>query len=68
MSYIEQTGVKGYNTPVYSIQELNLTQLKMLKEGIDRMKIEIVNAENTERHKLLNEIEELQNSFKEAKI
>lgn len=68
MIYIEQTGEKGYNTPVFSIQELSLTQLKLLKEGLEKMKDVIAAAENTERHKLLTEIEELQNSFKEAKI
>ncbi len=68
MSYVELTGVKGYNKPVYSIQELSLTQLQMLKEGIGRIKMEIVNAENIERHKLLAELDQLQNSLNEVEL
>jgi len=66
MTYLEQTGVKGYNTPVYSIQELSRTQLQMIKEGISMLRITLVNAENLERHKLLLELELIVNSFKEA--
>jgi hypothetical protein len=68
MSYVELTGVKGYNKPIYSIQELSLTQLQMLKEGISRIRMEIVSAENVERHKLLAELEELQNSLNEVEL
>ena len=68
MSYVELTGVKGYNKPIYSIQELSLTQLQMLKEGISRIKMEIVNAENVERHKLLAELDQLQNSLNEVEL
>jgi hypothetical protein len=68
MSYVELTEVKGYNKPVYSIQELSLTQLQMLKEGISRIRMEIVSAENVERHKLLAELEELQNSLNEVEL
>ena len=66
MSYIELTGVKGYNKPIYSIQELSLTQLQMLKEGLAMVKYTLVAAENVERHKLLPELELLEKSFNET--
>lgn len=66
--YIEQTGVKGYNTPIFSIQELSLIHLQIIKEGIGRIRSEIVNAENIERYKFLAELDKLQNLFKEVKL
>ncbi len=64
MSYIEQTGSKGSNEPIYAMQDLSRTQLQILHEGISLLKEKLVSAEDTERHKLLLEIEALRNSFK----
>jgi hypothetical protein len=63
MCYIEQTGVKGYEQPIYAIKELNTIQLKMIKEGISMVMNTLVAAEDVDRHKLLAEAVKLNNAF-----
>ena len=55
MPILEQTGTTGYDKPQYQISELNAKQLQILKEGVEFMKMKIVNSENTERLSFLED-------------
>ncbi len=64
MCYIEQTGVRGYDKPIYSIQELNAKQLQIIIEGIEIMRAQIANSASPEKLSYLEDCIKLQNALK----
>ena len=55
MAILEQTGTTGYDKPQYQISDLNIKQLQIIREGVEFMKMKIVNSENTERLSFLED-------------